>query len=241
MAEMDVEQERRFNAAVPELRVLIAKRKSSWQLTSVMEWEDVMSILLERLYRQWTRYDPNRPLDKWANTVITHAIQNLLRKHLYKTARPCISGTSYGANCVYNTGGDGCSWTKTHPRGSGSGVQDCSCPLYKKWFLKKQFRHAVHNPAFIEDHVNEAYSVPGDIQDFEGAKKTIDDNIKRRLTKEEYRIYVYLYVKHLSRKEAAQKLGFKKDDMKGYLKIRTAALKIEEVAKQIVDEFDLIP
>lgn len=231
----DKELEKRFNEAVPELQVLIEKRRHMWRATSVKEWEDVSSELLERIYRQFHRYDPNQPLDRWVNTVITNAIKNMIRDLIVKTSKPCVSATPYGANCSYNLGCGKCSWTK-------SGLQDSSCKFFAAWERKKKAKFSISTPLSIENHINESHSMPDELlseERFETAKEIIDNNIQRRLTKEEYRIYILLYVKHLTLEEAAKKMGFKKtddNDMKAYLRVRTASLKIKEVAGQLLSE-----
>lgn len=227
------DSEKRFNLAVPELQEIIAKRKHMWRATSVMEWADVSNILLERIYRQFHHYDPSQPLDRWVNTVISNAIKNMVRNLIVKTNRPCVSATPYGANCSFNLGCNKCSWTK-------SGNQDSSCKFYAKWEKRKQAKFSISTPLSIEHHINESHSMPDELlseERVEAAKKTIDDNIQRRLTKEEYRIYVLLYVKHLSLKEAAKKMGFKGDnETKSYLRVRSASIKIQEIAGQLISE-----
>lgn len=225
-----------FKIATVELQKLINKRKNSWRLTSVMEFEDVSSIILAHLWKQWSKYDASQPLDRWANTVITNQLNNLLRDNLYKNAKPCTAANSYGACCSFNLGGDLCRWTK-------SGKQDSTCRFYKKWLARKQSKFAIGAPLSIEDHVDESHSMQDDFLDIEEAKKVIDDNIQRRLSKEEYRIYVFLYVNHLSMEETVKKMGFKKvdaNDMRGYMVVRSAAIKSKEVAKQIISECSLI-
>jgi RNA polymerase sigma factor (sigma-70 family) len=219
-----------------EIQVLIARRRASWRLTSVMEYEDVSSIILAHVWKEWAKYDPERPLDKWINTIITNQIRNLLRNHLYKHSRPCCAANQYGAACSFNRGGDLCAWTK-------SGIQDESCHFYAHWLKRKQAKFAVATPLSMAAHENETHSKPDDHMDIEGAKKTIDDNIKRRLTKEEYRIYKYLYVEHLSIEETAKKMGYKKrgkEDMRAYMAVRNVSLHIKEVSKAILSENGII-
>jgi RNA polymerase sigma factor (sigma-70 family) len=249
VADPDPEVVKRFNLAAEDLKIIIAKRRHKWRATSIMEWEDIASELLTRLYQQFHLYDTTRPLDRWANTVITHAIMNLLRDKIYKVARPCISGqapgfstgSSYGAACTFCRADNGCEWTRKF--GSKSGIQDSSCRFFAAWEKKKKAKFSIATPLSIENHVNESHSMPDDFIDIEAAKKVLDDNIKRRLTKEEYRIYVLLYIKHLSLDEAAQKMGFKKagkEDMKPYLRVRNASIKIKEVSIQVFSEQGII-
>lgn len=229
---VDKEVEQRFNLVAADLKALIEKRRGTWRAFSIMEWEDVASILLTRIYQQFHLYDIARPLDRWANTVISHTISNLLRDKLYKTARPCVAANSYGAPCSFNIGGDKCSWTP-------SGKQCGECKFFARWEKKKKNKFAISTPLSMEHHVNEAHSMPDDSIDIDGAKKLLDVNIARRLSKEEGKIYILLYINNLTMEEAAQKMGFKKtgeSDMKAYLRVRTASIKIKEVAMQILSE-----
>ena len=225
-----------FQAATDEIQRLIARRRASWRLVSIMEYEDVSSILLAHIWKKWAQYDPAKPLDKWVNKVVSHQLRNLMRNNCFKNSRPCIAATPYGTCCSYNGGGDLCRWTK-------SGVQDSSCRFFKAWMERKHDKFAVATPLSIENHIDESHSRPDDFFDVERAKAVVDANIKRRLTKEEYRVYVLLYVKHLSMEDARKKLGVKKTDahyMKTYMRVRSMSEKAKEVTIQIASENGLI-
>lgn len=233
-----------FNEHYEEFKVLVGKRRHKWRATSIMEWEDLESRLLTRIFRQLSHYDETRPLDRWANRLVSNEIRNVLRDKIYKDARPCVSGqapgfnmgSSYGRGCACALANGGCSWTK-------SGKQDSSCKFMKAWEQKKQAKFAISTPLSIENHFNESQSMPDDFFDIEAAKTVIDQNIQRRLTKDEYRVYVFMYVQHLSIEEAAKQMGFKKrdeNDQKGYMHVRTASLVIKEVVKQIISEQGLV-
>lgn len=230
------EIEARFNVAVPELKAIIERRRNSWHVTSIMEWADVSSILLTRLYQKFHLYDPEQPLDRWANTVISNAINNLLRNNVFRTARPCISATPYGANCSYNLGGDLCGWTP-------SGKQCSQCSFFKAWEQKKQFKHAISVPLSIENHIDESHSLQNDFVDIDKAKEVIDEKIIVKLDREEAKIYRFLYIKGMSMEEVGKKLGYKKQknsDIPGYLILRSAISKFKILAKEIIDEEGLV-
>lgn len=249
---IDPSLERRFKEAVPELQRLINQRKSSWKLTSVMEFSDVASIILTYIWRSFSQYDPSKPLENWTNTVITTQIQNLLRDHLYKHSRPCVAATSYGSTCSFNTGGNGCSWTKTNAKGSGSGIQDSSCWAYAKWEKKKRDKHAILSPLSLDDTGHESdpttslyERIPshlGYLFDVDAAKQVIDENIVRRLDEQGNKIYRCLYIDRLSIDETVTKLKMKKKnkgDMRSYMIVRSVSLKIKEIVKQIISEQNL--
>lgn len=221
----------------------IERRRPKWRAISVLEFDDVKSILLSRIYQQLDLYDEKRPLDRWTNTVISNGIRNLLRDNVYRDARPCISGkapgcgggSSYGSGCAYNQGDNKCGWTK-------SGLQDSSCAFYAKWMAKKQTKFAISAPLSIENHLDEYHTQPGEIVTEEWVdekKKLIDSKILGRLNKEEARIYKLLFIKHLEEEQVGEKMGYKKQansDVKGYSQIRAIKIKIRQVAEQIISE-----
>lgn len=220
-----------FKENYSQFQSLINKRKRSWRATSVMEFEDLQSVLLTRLYQQLHRYDSNRPLDRWANTVITNTITNILRDKIFKNARPCIAATSYGNPCVFARGCDGCAWTK-------SGKQDSSCRFYANWEKKKQAKFVVSTPLSMEAHLDETHSIQSDFLDIDGAKKVIDDKIMPHLNKEEAKIYRLLYIEHLDMKVVGRKMGYKKQknsEIPGYLILRTAVLRFKELSREIIE------
>lgn len=230
------EAEARFKEAVEQLKVIIAKRRATWRLTSVMEWEDCASHLLTRLWKQFGKYDPEQPLDRWANTVITNAFNNLFRDHYVKHARPCVAGTCYGQNCAYNLGDTKCGWTV-------SGEQDASCHFYANWLKRKAAKFAVATPLSMAAHEHEVHTKSDEHTDIDAAKKVIDDNIQRRLTKEEYRVYKLMYVEHLTIEETVKRMGLKKrnkDDQRAYMHIRNLSLRIKEIGAAILSEQGLI-
>ncbi len=237
----DAERDLLFKLHLEEIQTLIAKRRHKWRATSIMEWEDVASQLLTRCFRQLHHYDTTKPLDRWVNKLISHAMMNMLRDNVFKLAAPCTSGqapgfstgSSYGRGCACYLGAGRCAWTK-------SGVPDTTCSFYASWLQKKHTKFAISTPLSIENHVDEYHSTQDDFLDIEAAKKVIDENIKKRLTKEEYRVYIYLYVKHLSMEETMKKLGFKKNDQKNYMRVRNISILIKETAKAIVSEQSLV-
>lgn len=231
----------RFNVAAPRLQELIRKRKGSWTLTAVIEWQDVSSIILNKLYTNFWRYDTTRPLDHWANVCITNALNNLIRDNLVKTLRPCLAANSYGARCAFNTGGNGCGWTK-------SGTQDRSCRYYAVWESKKKDKHAIATPLSLDDggldeesphsFHDTLSSDPGLGLDFEAAKKVIDAKMLNILDKEEATIYRLLYIRHLTPEAVGKKMGYKKQansDIPGYLKLKKSAERFRKIAEEIVE------
>lgn len=234
--------EKRFNESVPMLQELIAKRKNSWTLTSVMEWQDVSSIILTRLYRNFYLYDPSQPLDRWANTAISNALKNLVRDHIVRYLKPCSAANSYGARCAFNEGQNKCGWTK-------SGIQDSTCKFYANWEKKKRSKLAIASPLSLDAPIGNSEtemslghitpSAPGSFLDIEGAKEIIDVKIVKYLDKEEIKVYRLLYIKHLTPKQVGKKMGYKvqqNSDVPGYLKIRKFEEKVYALASQIIKQ-----
>lgn len=228
-----------FNELYPEISRIIERRRGGWTL-STMPWEDASAHLMEKIWANFDKYDPERPLDRWVNTVVTHAIMNLLRDNLVKHSRPCVAASAYGCACAFNRGGDLCGWTK-------SGIQDSSCKFLAKWLKKKHAKFAISTPLSIENHTDEYYTKPGEIVTEEwiaDKKKIIDSKIARRLSKEEGKIYKLLFIQGLEEKEVGEKMGYKKQtnsEVRGYLQIRAAKIKIREVAEQIISEEGIVP
>lgn len=244
--------EQRFKEASTELQQLINKRRSSWKLTSVMEYDDVASIILAAIWDNFKSYDPNQPLDRWANTVITNQIHNLLRKHLYKNSKPCLAAGSYGAPCVFNMGGNGCRWTKENPKGSGSGIQDCSCWAFARWTKKKREKQAILSPVSLDNTGTDSDPIlslheqlpsnPAIFFDYDKPKQVIDEKIMPQLNKEEAKIYRLLYIEKLDMKVVGKRMGYKKQKnskIPGYLILREAKMRFTQLAREIIEKENL--
>jgi len=224
--------DRRFQEAVPRLKELIAKRRTSWRLLSVMEWEDVASILLTKIWKQFKKYNPERPLDNWANRVIKYGLINLTRDNLYRWARPCIAADSYGNACTFNTGGKSCAWTP-------SKTQCSECPLYAQWEKKKGAKFAVATPLSLEDHVDVSNNRIDDFLDYERAKEIIDTKILPQLTSSERKLYRLLYVQHLDPSEAGRRMGYKRQSnskIPGYLTQKKLTKRFAALALTIIEK-----
>lgn len=223
------------------LRNLVRKRRDRWMATSVMEFEDLESILLTRLYRQLHHYDDARPLDRWANTVISRAIMSILRDNIYKFQKPCSSGSapgsphsSYGGtSCVYNLGGTCCAMTK-------SGQQDATCPLYKLWMEKRQAKFALSAPLSLEAHADEHHNQQSYFFNIEEYKPKVDALIMAKLSKSDAELYRLLYVKHYPLPMVMKAMGFR--ITKGHktpVQITKAKGRFMKVFYEVVQQLDL--
>mgnify|MGYP001560078143 CR=1 FL=1 len=90
-----------FEQCVPEIKRIVWSRKGGWTHVSLMEWQDVASLSVTRIWKQWHLYDPKRPLENWANTVISNVFKNLKRDLRGRYDRPCVGGgKANGSSCA---------------------------------------------------------------------------------------------------------------------------------------------
>ncbi len=180
-----------FEESYPEVARIVASRKGAWTYVSLMEWSDVSSIVTTRIWKQWHYYRPEKgPLENWANTVISRALVNLRRDLALRYARPCVK------ECSYNLGGDACGLTKSR-------TQCAECPLYAEWEKGRRHQFNIKSTVALDNHIQEVHSKPGDNCDIEGVKDMIDQRMKQELTTWEYKLYIMLYIKHLSPTDAS--------------------------------------
>ena len=223
-----------FEDSVVEISGLIDKRKSSWRLQNP-EWEDVKQIILIKIWKKFDQYDENRPLENWANVVITRSIINLLRDNIYKSARPCISVDVYGNPCVYNMGDNTCSFTK-------SGIQCGECKAYANWQKKKESQANLGAPVSLEDHEDESNNLQSDFLDIEATKEKIDAILLKRLNTWDKNLYQYMYIDHLSEAKVFKKLKVeytKTSKARLAPQIAKARKRFKIAIKQIIEEIGL--
>lgn len=228
-----------FKSLYPEFIRLIEKRRGSWELTTILEWQDVSSILLTRLWEKLDLYDRSRPLENWVNKLISHALINLARLHWYKYARPCVSAGEYGGTCVFNTGGTGCSKTS-------SKIQCSECPMFAKWQKKKEAKFNTAIPVPFENHLHESYNKPGEILDperLDSAKRIIDNKILSKLNKHEGKLYRLMYIDHLTMEQVGKKMKYKpqpNSKVPGYQVLIKFSRRIKVMAREIIRENELV-
>lgn len=222
-----------FEARVPELRVILARRRASWTL-STMAWEDVEVQLLTRLWQKWSLFRPDRgPLENWANTVISRALSNLLRDNLMKFSKPCSTAGAYGGQCVFNQAGDACGYTP-------SGLKCTECPLYKRWTVKKQAQYNINASLPLDTHIQEVQNTPSDFLDIEGIKPQIDAFIIKRLNKHDGKVYRLLYIDNKSVEEVAKRMKYKtpKSGRTSQV-IRKLVARFKDLARDAIETLDL--
>lgn len=226
-----------FKQFYPEIKVLVAKRRASWVLSSE-PWEDVSSKLTTHVWQKIHLYDPKRPFDRWCNTLISHRIINILRDNLYKHAKPCISAGPAGGRCVYNKGEDQCAWTK-------SGLQCAQCPIFAAWQKKKESKHNINATLSLEHHTDEVHARPHDWVNTDEVKKVIDVKIIPFLSKDEAVVYRLLYIRNWPMKKVGKKMGYKiqgaetKKSIPGYQRLIKMVAKFRQISRQIIEEENL--
>jgi len=222
-----------FEAKVPELKKILARRRSSWTLTT-LDWEDVENILLTHLWQKFHLYDSKKgPIQNWANTVISSQLKNLLRNNLYRWSKPCITASPSGGNCKFNEGGGSCSYTK-------SGKQCDECPLYARWLKKKAGLYNIKASLPLDYHDQEVQNTKmQDYVDFDSAKKVIDIKIMKQLNSHDAKIYRLLFIDHFSIEEVGKKMRYKKqgsNKVPGYQVIKKLIVKFKAIAKDILEK-----
>ncbi len=180
-----------FEDVYPQLQAIIARRRGAWVYVSIMEWADIAQILSLRLWTKYPLYDPARGqgtpekrLEKWANRLITNAVQNLCRDvGGRRLARPCVGGGSAnGKRCTKNLGAETCSYTPSR-------IQCAECPLYAKWERERKAQHYAKAQVSIENHTQEVYNQPGDSTDVAAVKEWLHTTMLSELSRWEGRIY----------------------------------------------------
>ncbi len=238
---MSLTFEQRYEEIVRE----IDKRKNQWTLNS-MAFEDARQIILIHVYKKYHLFEESKVIDgrkveftHWVNSLITHKIYGIWRDNLAIFSRPCVGNPRDGMErCAFNAGGDLCTATK-------SGKQCSECKLYKDWETRKKDHHAVKQTLTLENHSQEVSNIQSDFTDIEEKKRVIDEKMKERLDKQEWKAYKMLIVDGKTERQAAQALGFKKKRGKksrmypGYLKILALRHKFVELAKEIIENEDL--
>lgn len=206
----------------------IGKRRNKWTLVAI-PFEDVSQMVIIHIFKKYNLYDPKKSeFSHWVNKVISNAIRNILRDNYLKYNRPCLG-------CAKNLGGDTCSYTP-------SSKQCEECPLFKKWKKNKEQHFNVKQSLSLENHAQEAESKVGDFTNISTAKDKIDEKIKKKLRPIEYKLYKFLYIDHLTEKEAGLKMEYKqtnKDRGPGYQQIAKMKTRILAAAKEVIEEEDL--
>ena len=233
-----------FEERYEEIVYWIEKRRRNFDLAT-LEWEDVRQMILIRIQRKYDLFDPTKtvggkPVEfrKWVNRVITRTLCSIWRDHLSNFSRPCVTGKG---GCAFNVGGDQCSATP-------SGLQCSECPAFKAWEAKKKDLHAIKMTLSLDTpkYSAEAQNMQGDFVNIDEKKAVIDQKMKGKLNRAEWKMYKLLIIKGMSEREVAKAMGFKKKKVgkknlyPGYQIILTAKKKFVQMAREIIEEEGLV-
>jgi hypothetical protein len=172
----------------------IAKRKHKWNLGSItwMDFDDVSQIIRIHIYKKWSQYKPDKPIQPWLNAIISNQIRNLIRNIYSNYARPCLK-------CDAALDNDGCKIYRT---------QCEECPLYAHWKKRKQPATHIKMPVSIENHANEVRSISDENSDVMRHAPSLHAKMKEVLKPIEYKVYEGLFILHEDESEVAKKLGY---------------------------------
>jgi hypothetical protein len=212
----------------------IKKRRNKWFLDSMpwISFEDVEQIIRLHIYQKWDKWDQERDLKPWINKIITNQFKNILRNFYLNFAKPCSS-------CPFDTSAAGehfCSFTK-------SGMQDNTCPLYKKWEKSKKSAHDVKIPLRLDAQEYESDIFTGESFNVDNAVLKVEDQLKKDLSEKHFKIYKMLFIENKSEDEVAKFLGYKTNEKgrsAGYKQIKNMRKFFKEKVTKIIKNKDII-
>lgn len=223
----DKERHAFFAEHQAEIELAIDKRKYRWTLATV-PWEEARQIVFIRVFSQIHNYDQSRPFPNWLSRVITNGFKNIVRDRYSRWQRPCLK-------CAFNTGNNTCSKTS-------DGLQNAECKAYKTWMKRKESEFNVKQTLAIDFHTQEVHDKPDQSADMEKGEAELNRHLKKRLSAQDYEIYILLYVDHMTEEEVGAHMGYKvkKGPMyPGYSQILEAKHRIEKMAYLIAREEEL--
>lgn len=240
-----------FDERYTEICFQVDKRRSKWDL-AVVPWDDARQKILIHINDQLHNFDPTKgEFSHWVQTVISHKILNIWRDELAIYTRPCLPNVKNGnKKCAFNAGDDNCSATP-------SGKQCAECKIFKTWEADKRREHSIKQALPLENHSQEVFSTSSGFtsdftsgfMDIEGKKKVIDQHMRKRLSKIEWKVYRLLMIRQGTERQAAKLLGFKdkkktrtgrkRRTFNGYLSVLALRHKFVREARLIIAELDL--
>lgn len=216
---------------VPVIDSILAKQKGKWRL-NVLEWEDFCQMFRIHICRKYYQFDPERgEFSHWISGVLKRYWINCQRNAGVKHFRPCIAN----GGCAFALPGNGCRFT-------ASQIQDCSCPLYKKWYDKKFIANNITQTLSLENIKLEIKDTCMDNTNVDRVKSILDRELKTKLNTFEWRVYRCLFILHLNERETALKLGFplnKKGEPMRRERIKAVNRKIIDLAKKMIVDGEL--
>jgi len=224
-----------FESRIATIDQEIQKRRGRWMLNSLsyIDYSDVAQLLRLHIFQKWHLWDQERPLEQWLNKVISNKMINLVRDHYGRVAPPCNG-------CPHSVSEDYCSFTK-------SGSKCDECPLFKKWQKKTQVGYNLKLASSIdsEDFVEPVHSSIAfeDNIDYDISSSRLHIEMKKELSKSQYKVYELIIIKNLTDREAAKRLKLKsteKGRSPGYKHLTDMRNMFYDIAKKIINEKDIL-
>ena len=221
----------KFEDCITQIDTEIIKRKNKWNLTALawMDFDDVSQILRIHIFKKWHLYDQTKKLTPWINRIISNQIKNLIRNNYGNYVRPCVK-------CAAAEGDDLCAIFKK---------QSVSCPLFKNWYKNKKSAYDTKLPIALENHSQEAFSIQNQGSfDMDSASGKLHEKMESILKANEWLVYKFLYIDHLTEEQAAKKMGYKtteKNRSPGYKQIKNLKKSIITKVRKVIsnDEVDI--
>lgn len=212
---------------------VIEKHRYIWQLKAVawMDYDDVAQIIRFHIFKKWSMWKQDRPLEPWIARITSNQIKNLLRNNYSNYVRPCLS-------CKHSHGNDppACSLTP-------SGKQCSECPLYRRWEKTKKQAYDVKLAVSIENHSSSVQSMQDVNFDIDVSTQRLHEEMKHRLAPKQYKVYSRLYIDGADEEKVAAEMGYKtneKGKKAGYKQIKNFKKIFRQVAAKIIQNEDIL-
>lgn len=198
-----------FENSIDLINVEINKRRGKWNLSSLswIDFDDVAQIIRIHIFKKWHLYNYKKPLAPWVNRIISNQMKNLIRNNYLNFIKPC-------AQCPEAELDDGC---------KKFGKQCSACPLYKDWEKNKKHAYNLNMPVSFDSLENSPAISYVDNIDIDKFKLDLDIKMRKILKPLEWRLYEMLYIKKMSEKQAARKMGYRSSERNrnpGYKQIK---------------------
>jgi len=208
----------------------INKKRNKWHLSAIawMDFDDVSQIIKLHIYKKWSMWDQDKPLEPWIGRIISNQLKNLVRNNYTNYTRPCMT-------CPHNLGEDLCSISK-------NGFQNSSCALYLKWERTKKAGYDLKMPLTIENHKQEIEDRLDSGYFSIESIEILNVEMKKHLTTKQYDAYIMLFFESKDEEDVAKFMGYKtseKNRMIGYKQIKNLKKLFKEKALEILNNKDI--
>mgnify|MGYP001042020356 CR=1 FL=1 len=213
----------------------IRKRFYKWHLKALawLDFEDVSQIIRFHIYKKWEQWDQSRPIEPWANKIISNQLKNILRNYYASFARPCL-------NCKHNQAYSDadhslCGFTP-------SGFQYSECGYYAKWEKSKKNAYDIKIPVSLENVTYKKTSQFSDHVSMYAAEDKLHEAMRKNLNSRHFFIYKMLFIDCVDEELVAQILGYKTNEKgrkAGYKQIKNLKNMYKNMAKKFIIKYDI--